>query len=187
MYKSLIFAFTPLQIYVKIYLSRRKIYIIFVELHTKGLDMANIFDVSRYILDTIGGNISTMKLQKLCYYCQAWTLVWNNKQPLFAQNFQAWRDGPVCKELFDLHKGKFVISAKDIPSEILDNDLTEQQESFIRKVIEFYGKKSADWLSALTHQEQPWKEARERCGVKEGEFCDTVITLDSMYNYYSSL
>lgn len=149
--------------------------------------MANIFDVSKFILDTIGGSISTMKLQKLCYYCQAWALVWGNRTPLFAENFQAWRDGPVCRELFDLHKGKFVISAADIPDDKLDNNLTEQQMSFIRKVIDFYGDKSADWLSALTHKEMPWIETRTKCGVSDGEFCEAVITHDSMYNYYSNL
>lgn len=149
--------------------------------------MANIFDVSKYILDTVGGAISTMKLQKLCYYSQAWTLVWNNKEPLFAQNFQAWRDGPVCKELFELHRGKFVISSEDIPFDATEGDLSEQEMRFITKVIAFYGDKSADWLSALTHRERPWKETRAKCGVQDGENCNAVITNNLMYDYYSSL
>ncbi len=41
-----------------------------------------------------------MKLQKLCYYCQAWYLAWNN-EPLFDEEFEAWASGPVCKELYD--------------------------------------------------------------------------------------
>jgi len=68
-----------------------------------------------------------MKLQKLCYYSQAWGLVWNNQIPLFEQDFQAWRDGPVNKELFDLHKGKFVISSNDIPNDMLQNSLFSAQ------------------------------------------------------------
>lgn len=36
--------------------------------------MAIIFDTARYILEK-EGQMSTMKLQKLCYYCQAWSLV----------------------------------------------------------------------------------------------------------------
>lgn len=149
--------------------------------------MANIFDVSKYILETVGGSISTMKLQKLCYYAQAWTLVWNNKKPLFAQNFQAWRDGPVCRELFNLHRGKFVISAGDIPYEALEDNLTEQEMRFVQKIVEFYGDKSADWLSALTHQERPWQEAREKCGAQSGEHCEAIISNESLYNYYSNL
>jgi uncharacterized phage-associated protein len=149
--------------------------------------MCNVFDVAKYILDVNGGSISTMKLQKLCYYSQAWGLVWNNKIPLFEQDFQAWRDGPVNKELFDLHKGKFVISSNDIPSDTLERGLTELQASFVNKVIEFYGDKSGAWLSELTHLEKPWKEARANANAKDGEHCDAIITKESMYNYYSSL
>lgn len=36
---------------------------------------ANVFDVAKYILDTVGGEITSMKLQKLCYYSQAWHMV----------------------------------------------------------------------------------------------------------------
>ena len=54
----------------------------------KGVsDMANIFDVARYILE-VKGSMSTMKLQKLCYYCQAWSLVWDDS-PLFDEDFEA--------------------------------------------------------------------------------------------------
>lgn len=60
--------------------------------------MANVFDVAKYILE-VKGTMSTMKLQKLCYYAQAWSLVWDDK-PLFGEEFEAWANGPVCRELF---------------------------------------------------------------------------------------
>ncbi|MHA1540324.1 MAG: Panacea domain-containing protein [Alphaproteobacteria bacterium] len=44
-----------------------------------------------------------MKLQKLCYYSQALSLSKNSKK-LFNENFEAWSNGPVCRELFNLHK-----------------------------------------------------------------------------------
>ena len=47
--------------------------------------MANVFDVAKYILQRTG-KISTWKLQKLCYYSQAWTLAWTGK-PLFEEEF----------------------------------------------------------------------------------------------------
>lgn len=43
--------------------------------------MANVFDTAKYILE-FRGKMSTMKLQKLCYYSQAWALVWDDA-PLF--------------------------------------------------------------------------------------------------------
>jgi uncharacterized phage-associated protein len=44
--------------------------------------MANVHDVAAYILEKVGEPISTMKLQKLVYYSQAWHLAWD-EEPLF--------------------------------------------------------------------------------------------------------
>ena len=60
--------------------------------------MANVFDTAKYILEQ-KGDMFTMKLQKLCYYSQAWGLVWDD-EPLFDEDFEAWVNGPVCPELF---------------------------------------------------------------------------------------
>lgn len=38
--------------------------------------MATVFDVAQYILE-IKGTLAAVKLQKLVYYCQAWSLVWD--------------------------------------------------------------------------------------------------------------
>ncbi len=43
--------------------------------------MATVFDVAKYILEK-NSEMSTMKLQKLCYYAQAWSLVWDDS-PIF--------------------------------------------------------------------------------------------------------
>ena len=58
--------------------------------------------------------MSTMKLQKLCYYSQAWALVWDDA-PLFNEDFQAWANGPVCPELFYKAQGNYSASASDEP------------------------------------------------------------------------
>ncbi len=54
--------------------------------------MADVFDVAAYILNK-QGRMTTMKLQKLCYYAQAWHLVWAEK-PLFDEPIQAWGEWP---------------------------------------------------------------------------------------------
>ena len=51
-----------------------------------------VFDIAKYILHQ-RGRMSTMKLQKLCYYAQAWSLVWDDT-PLFDEDFSAWRKRP---------------------------------------------------------------------------------------------
>ena len=49
--------------------------------------MANVFDVAACILKQ-KGPMTAMKLQKLLYYSQAWSLVWDEK-PLFPERIEA--------------------------------------------------------------------------------------------------
>ena len=143
--------------------------------------MANVFDVAKYILEK-KGPMSTMKLQKLCYYAQAWALVWDDK-PLFEENFEAWANGPVCRELFLKTKGQYSVSADDETGG--DGDLSENQKDTIDQVLRHYGDQNAQWLSQLTHMEDPWNEARE--GIPAGEGCNRLITKESMALYYGGL
>lgn len=143
--------------------------------------MANIFDVAKYILEK-SGSMSTMKLQKLCYYSQAWSLVWDDK-PLFPEDFEAWANCPVCPKLFAKTKGQFSVSAKDETGG--NNDLTSDEKDTINKVIAYYGDKDAQWLSRLTHMEDPWKNARGN--LPNGDSCSNTITKESMAMYYGSL
>ena len=145
--------------------------------------MANIFNVAKYVLAK-QGTLSTMKLQKLCYYSQAWSLVWDD-QELFQEEFQAWANGPVCPNLFSLHRKRYSISQDDIPEDLLETDLTDTERETIDAVLESYGSKNAQWLSTLTHMEAPWNDAR--CGIPNGVSCDNTITKESMAMYYGSL
>lgn len=79
--------------------------------------MAQIADVAAYILDKCG-RMTVMKLQKLTYYSQAWHLVWTEK-PLFDNRIEAWANGPVVRELYNLHRGRFSLSG---PAEIPAGD-----------------------------------------------------------------
>lgn len=143
--------------------------------------MANVFDTAKYILEK-SGDMSTMKLQKLCYYCQSWALVWDDA-PLFPEDFQAWANGPVCPELFYKTQGRYSVSAEDETGG--NGDLTENQKDTIDRVIEHYGVHNAQWLSQLTHMEDPWKQAREN--VPANDTCDNVISKESMAMYYGGI
>ena len=100
--------------------------------------MANVFDVAKYILENTG-EISTYKLQKLCYYSQAWNLVWHDI-PLYDSPIMAFAHGPVIKELYDYHKGQFSIKSSDIKKCKLSNILTDSEKDTINRVLQFYGK-----------------------------------------------
>lgn len=143
--------------------------------------MANVFDVAKYILEEKGA-MSTMKLQKLCYYAQAWSLVWNDR-PLFNEEFEAWANGPVCRELFFKTQGQYSVSSDDETGG--ENNLTDNERDTIDHVLEHYGSHNAQWLSQLTHMEDPWNDAR--IGIAPGVGCDRIITKESMAMYYGGL
>ena len=67
--------------------------------------MVSAHDVAAYILKE-RGPLSAMKLQKLVYYSQAWSLVWDDRQ-LFGEAVEAWANGPVVRELYEHHRGQF--------------------------------------------------------------------------------
>lgn len=146
--------------------------------------MATVFDVAKYILEQ-KGEMTVMKLQKLVYYSQSWSLVWQEK-PLFENEIQAWANGPVTIDLYNAHKGLFKINATtlaDGKSEVL----TPIEKEVINKVVAHYGEHTAQWLSDLTHLERPWQEARKRGCVSDGEFCREIVSLADIHEYYSGL
>lgn len=143
--------------------------------------MASVLDTAKYILER-RGPLSTMKLQKLCYYAQAWSLVWDDTQ-LFDEDFQAWANGPVCPELFHQFQGRFSVSSDIAPGD--STKLTDSQRETIDSVLEHYGDKDAQWLSQLTHMEDPWRDARK--GIPPGSYSVNTITKESMAIYYGGL
>lgn len=146
--------------------------------------MANVFDVAEYILNKIG-DMTTMKLQKLVYYCQAYSLGWDGV-PLFDEEFEAWANGPVCRELFDQHKGDFTIS-KGAFGRLVTKDPEFNEEAFetMDAIINDYGVKSSFWLSELTHTEDPWRNARTNCSPRG--YCNEVVTKDALLQYYGGV
>ena len=139
-----------------------------------------VFDVAAYILAKMGA-MTTMKLQKLVYYSQAWSLVWD-EAPLFEEAIEAWANGPVVRELFDYHRGMYEISAMPLGNPRL---LNQEQQETVDAVLEYYGDKSAQWLIELTHMEDPWKQARR--GLQPLERGNRLMSLDTIADYYSSL
>lgn len=142
--------------------------------------MASAHDVARYILRELAP-LSTIKLQKLVYYSQAWHLVWEDV-PLFGERIEAWANGPVVPDLYREHRGEFRRTSWKKGS---IQNLSAEERSSIDAVLEFYGPKDAFMLSELTHREPPWLEARD--GMPPGARGSSEITQLSMAEYYGSL
>ena len=144
--------------------------------------MPSVLDVAQYILKQ-KGSMSAWKLQKLVYYSQAWSLVWDEK-PIFPQKIEAWANGPVVRELYDAHRGLFTVHSVSGGN---SGRLNQTQKDTVDAVLKLYGAKPAQWLSDLTHKERPWREAREKAGLAAGERGNAEITVDAMYDYYGGL
>ena len=143
--------------------------------------MATVLDVAAYIL-TRAGSMTAMKLQKLVYYTQAWSLVWDDR-PLFPDRIEAWANGPVSPALYRWHQGRFSVGPDPLPGNSAAID--EIGRETVDAVLKFYGDKKAQWLSDLSHSEAPWIEARH--GLASGERGNSEITHAAMVEYYSSL
>ncbi len=140
----------------------------------------SVFDVAKYILEK-KGRMTAMKLQKLVYYSQAWSLVWDEK-PLFREKIEAWANGPVVRALYEYHRGAFQVTRLRKGD---TSKLNQEQQDTIDAVLRDYGEHTAQWLSDLSHIEDPWNDARK--GLPDGAPCDNEITLGSMHEYYSCL
>lgn len=142
--------------------------------------MVSAHDVAAYIIER-HGPLSAMKLQKLIYYAQAWSLVWDDRQ-LFREPVEAWSNGPVVRSVYENHRGQFEVRGWPWgDSRLLDDDA----RATVDAVLDFYGPRTAQYLSDLTHSEEPWKEARQ--GLPDGERGASEISLATMAEYYGSL
>lgn len=122
------------------------------------------------------------KVQKLCYYAQAWYCALYDGSPLFGDEIQAWVHGPVIPALYPLYadyKWMQIPQAKVCPA------LPEDAVAVLEAVYNTYGELSGDELERLTHAEEPWNAARGDC--KPWTPCNTPISHASMRRFYRDL
>jgi len=129
-----------------------------------------------------GDTISNLKLQKLCYYAQAWSLALDGK-PLFGERIEAWAHGPAIPPLYRRFK-KYGWQAIDPTAITTDpvRDLHADHKALLDDVWERYGSFNGTQLEHLTHRERPWIDARG--GTPPGENCTAEITHESMRAFY---
>jgi uncharacterized phage-associated protein len=145
--------------------------------------MQSALNVAKYFLRCVdreaGDTISVLKLQKLLYYAQAWSLVLRN-QPLFWENIQAWSHGPMVCDVWDYYKE---YKHTDIPTpEQCELDFSDSELEVLEEVWNTYGELSARQLEKLTQSEEPWIEARK--GIDPGAKSQEFISHEIMKSYY---
>lgn len=138
---------------------------------------SKVVDVAAYVLSR--GARSAHDLQKLVYFAQAWSLAWDGRE-LFEDRIEAWPKGPVAPRLFREHRQQFMVNA--VPGD--PAALTDQEKANIDAVLDFYGALGPVTLVEMTHQDQPWLEARGDLG--EGARSQRPITHQAMRRFYSA-
>lgn len=139
--------------------------------------MASANDVAAALVDRLG-SLTAMKLQKLVYYSQAWHLA-RYGRPLFPDEIEAWKQGPVVRSVYERHRQQYSVSAWPWgdPS-VLD----DEERSTVDWVVAQYGHQSAERLSRMTHHEMPWVVARE--GIPDTAPSTVPISHAVMGSYY---
>ncbi|WP_304855786.1 Panacea domain-containing protein [Adlercreutzia caecimuris] len=143
--------------------------------------MAQVVDVAAYILEELG-TVSTMKLQKLAFYSQAYYLV-EHGTPLFPEEFEAWANGPVAPDLFRRHRGEFVITRRFF-GPVREDALSEDEREAVDHVVNRLKSWSGAQLSELTHSEAPWQVTR--AGLAPNARSQRPIETDFMRACYES-
>jgi uncharacterized phage-associated protein len=114
-------------------------------------------------------HIPRVRLQKLLYYCQGWHLALFG-QPLFDDTIEAWDNGPVVASVWRAEEHHIPLPP---PADLPDSG---------RYVIDFvlgrYGAMNGPDMINQTHDEMPWRLARE-----QGR--NAPLAHDTMREYFS--
>lgn len=146
--------------------------------------MAAALDVARHLIklsgvDPDGIEMDALRLQKLLYYVQGWTIAWTG-QPAFDETLRAWIHGPVVPEVWrEFHDERKTIR----PNEARDpENLSPDLKRVIRSVWEGYKRYSSQELRQMTHDEPPWSVTRG--DLPEDTPSDAEIPLDLVSSYF---
>lgn len=151
----------------------------------KGVDIMaySIFTIANWFLSKEA--MTNKKLQKLAYYAEAWSQTLLKRSIIKDSEFEAWAHGSVSSKLYDKYKENKWIDIEKFEEKV---DIADEKDlELLESVWYTYGDMTANALEAQTHSESPWKCARARADVKEGERSEEVIGPEDMKKYYLSV
>ena len=141
--------------------------------------------VARYMLCK-AVEITPLALQKLLYFAQAFfNAIYD--EPLFLDACQAWTHGPVYPDIYWQYKDfGYNPIEKSLPENESDfSELTTKELTFLDAIVESFGMYSGQILSKITHNEQPWIEARG--SLLPSDRSITVISQTSIKSYFKQV
>jgi len=150
--------------------------------------MGQAIDVARFFLKLAAGEpepeyLSHMRLQKLLYYAQAWSLTLRGK-PLFTSAIEAWVHGPVVRAVYPQF-ADYGDSPIPFHEASAADGLNDDDKALIESVWRGYRRFSATQLRRMTHRERPWLEARTGCGSDESSQAE--IPHEAIRRYFTQV
>lgn len=117
-----------------------------------------------------GRGIDEMKLHKLLYFVQRESIV-QLGTPIFKEQFEAWRYGPVLVPVRQLYRDGMLVTP-------LSAETEEKYSTVFNKIFSQYAVKDSWSLSSLTHGEYSWRHARQ--GVPDDANCTNKMTVEDI-------
>lgn len=143
----------------------------------KALDIANLYVELANSLPN--DSIDNLKLNKLCYYAQAWAET-KLGYKLFPDEIQAWDHGPVIPSVYHSFKSCGWRPIEEPTYHFDESVLTSDEISLLTDVYMTYGKYTSRALEDRTHiPDAPWRQVYE-------EGANNIISDDSMVNYFNT-
>ena len=113
--------------------------------------MENVQDIAKWFLSH--APMTYKKVQKLCYYAQAWYCALYDGSPLFDDRIEAWVHGPVVISLYPIYSDYYW---NDIPKEEnFSMSFCEKVQDVLDAVYNTYSGLSDTQLESLARAEDP--------------------------------
>lgn len=138
----------------------------------KALDIANLY--VQLANDIPNDSIDNLKLNKLCYYAQAWTLA-RLGYPLFDDPIEAWKYGPVIPAVYNAFKACGRMPVYEPTYSFDEARLSSEELSLLTDVYLTYGKYSSTGLIEKTHEAgSPWRQVYKE--QENNQIGETLLT-----------
>lgn len=141
-----------------------------------AIDIANFF-IDVFSLDE--EHPTNLKLNKLAYYAQGHSYARFNR-PLFNENFQAWKFGPVVPSIYNEFK---VYGSNGIPKATKELPVfSEEDAALLLDVAREYGQFTASALTTKTHKKgTPWQKTAQTNAH------NAIISKESISQYFHTV
>lgn len=146
--------------------------------------MCKVQDVADFFVDSAlsdpEDNMTNMRVNKLLFFAQGWSLAKRNGKPLFNDDFYAWDYGPVVPEIYRKYKVAGRGKIQGVDNENYDENFSDEENQLLIDVLREYSKYSTSGLVSLSHKAgSPWDKARK---ISK----DKLIPKDDIKAYFES-